>query len=425
MTTPAPETDRWNEVHRLMSTDEVAIIFSFLSHVEIMRARVCTTWEEAAKKAIVPPTEFRVHSDRSYNAMRAMATALPNLQQISILDISWLGSQYTYNSGEDPEEELTQHTANCIAHDVNIISNFKKLRSLNIDEAPLNGRYPVLFDFKYLQQLSIKTCEHLKFDLEILSGTPQLKELDLFGYTYSSWARNGNSRQTGNLSALRVLKGTLEKVRINFCRSIRGNFLDLADFPCLKVLELRCTAVTGDIRDMSEHDFPALKSLYLPDTVRGGMGYKFQGIAEVPDYMHIIHQILLRSPKLFEVVTVEGRCYDLSETFGWSLSKDSPDWYHGETFSPAPPFELQIIQAGSRLGWSWCSKDHEYCEINWLDPEPSSESSDYDAYIQKLQLIQQGHVNIYKGYHHPPNVSEYRRIESASILDMAISQFLA
>ncbi len=361
--------------------------------------------------AIVPPTDFRVHSERSYNAMRAMATALPKLQQISILDISWLDAHYTYTSGEDPDEELTRHTAKRITRDINVISNFTQLRSLNIDEAPLNGRYPVFFGFKYLQKLSIKTCEHLKFDLEMLSGTPMLKELDLFGYTYTSWVQNGNSHQTGNLKALRMLKDTLEKLRINFCRSISGNFMDLADFPRLNVLKVRCTAVTGDIRDMTEHDFPALENLHLPDTVRGGMGHKFQSIAEVPDFMRAIHRILQRSPKLFEV-KLDERCYDLSETFRWSLSKDSSDWYDGERFSPSPPFELQFVQAGSRLGWSWYSIDYESCEINWLDPEPSSESCDYDTYMKELQLIQNGHVNFYRGYHQPPNLLAYRLLFS-------------
>jgi len=67
-----------------LSTDDVAIIFGFLSYQDIMRARVCTTWRDAAKKTLVPPSEFVVESERSYNAMRVMATSLPNLQQISI-----------------------------------------------------------------------------------------------------------------------------------------------------------------------------------------------------------------------------------------------------------------------------------------------------------------------------------------------------
>ncbi len=56
-----------------------------------------------------------------------------------------------------------------------------------------------------------------------------------------------NSHLTGNINSLRVLKDTLEKVTINSCWNVEGNFIDLADFPHLKELNLRWTAMTGDI----------------------------------------------------------------------------------------------------------------------------------------------------------------------------------
>ena len=45
-----------------LSIDEVAIIFSFITHVDIMHARVCTAWREAAKKTLVPLSNFYVNS---------------------------------------------------------------------------------------------------------------------------------------------------------------------------------------------------------------------------------------------------------------------------------------------------------------------------------------------------------------------------
>ena len=44
-----------------LSADEVAIIFSFLSHNEIMHARVCETWRDAAKKTIEDEIEIEMH----------------------------------------------------------------------------------------------------------------------------------------------------------------------------------------------------------------------------------------------------------------------------------------------------------------------------------------------------------------------------
>eukprot|EP00984_Skeletonema_dohrnii_P037381 scaffold39397_cov233-Skeletonema_dohrnii-CCMP3373.AAC.3 len=59
---PAPAPDIRNDDMQLadetaaeeVSADEVAIILGFLSHADIMRARGCKTWRDAAKKTLVP-----------------------------------------------------------------------------------------------------------------------------------------------------------------------------------------------------------------------------------------------------------------------------------------------------------------------------------------------------------------------------------
>ena len=402
-----------------VSSDEVAIIFGFLSHVDIMRARrVCTTWRDAAKKTIVHSTEFVVNSVRSYNAMRVMSTALPNLQQIALHDIS---PRNKYSDGEDPNERRATVTANHTTHDINIISNFKRLQSLeicnvqsrtgftpstsrfrsiwDIDNSSLNGRYPVFFNFPLLKQLAIYNCGHLKWDLEMLEGLPSLKEIDC----------RDNPHLTGNVGSLRVLIDTLEKVDFDHCPEIRGDLMDLADFPRLKVLHLRRTKVTGDIRDIGEDDFPVLESLGLPRSVYGGMYCEFQLISEVPSFMQAIHLLLQRTPTLFKEDL-------LTRAFSWCLSEDSPDWYDFVEYDNIygylePPFSLQIVQAESRLGWSWCSSDGDSCEINWLDPEPSRDSSGYEDYIEELQPIERS-IDIYKGHHQhqPPSEEVYNRL---------------
>eukprot|EP00984_Skeletonema_dohrnii_P008386 scaffold3078_cov83-Skeletonema_dohrnii-CCMP3373.AAC.3 len=404
---PSPES--MNETHLAdkaaaaeeLSADEAAIIFSFLTHQDIMRARVCKTWRDAAKKTLVPLCEFRVESVRSYNAMRVMATALPNLQQISIHS---LRRGHKYSDGEDAYERVARHTADYSAHDINIISSFTKLRVLHIDEAPLNGSYPVLFSFSLLEKLIIKDCEYLKWDLEMLQGLHSLKELDF----------NRNSRLTGNLSSLGALKDSLEKVRIHSYK-LSDSFMDLADFPRLKELDLYGTTVTGHIGDIRGQDFPTMESLVLPESVHGGMYYEFQSISDVPSFMHTIHLLLQRTPTLFDKDWLSG------PFFGWSLSERSPDWYDGEmeawvNDSPLPPFKFKVVQAGSRRGWSWCScSDYDdenechSCEINWLDPEPSSESSDYEAYIEALKRIER-RIDFYRGYYDPPTELQYRRL---------------
>eukprot|EP00984_Skeletonema_dohrnii_P025871 scaffold15094_cov223-Skeletonema_dohrnii-CCMP3373.AAC.1 len=389
----------------VMRATDIARILSYLGWKDIMRARVSKKWRDAVEMTL-PTSEFAVDSVRSYNAMNAMAGGLlSNLQQLSICA---LGDGHKYCDGEDPFEEWDAETAHVTTHDITIISNLRKLRSLSIigDDAPLNGIYPVLFTFPLLQKFTIVNGDlsDLKWNLEMLSGLPSLKELVVIQEDYGGLS--------GNLRSLRVLKDTLEKVDINYCPNIKGNVMDLADFPRLKVLYLWGNIVVrGDVRDINEHDFPALESLLLPKSVRGGIGYKFHSITEVPSFMHAIHRhrllqrLLQRNPDLLEYD------WNLSDAFGWSISKQSPDWYDRENGSPEPPFDLQIIQVGPRLGWSWRFHDWRNesasfpCEINWLDPEPSS---NYEAYSEELQRIQH-RIGFYRGYYYkPPNAVEYR-----------------
>jgi len=100
--------------------------------------------------------------------------------------------------------------------------------------------------------LSIKHCGLLKWDLEMLAALPSLRELDC----------EYNNCLTGNIGSLRVIKDTLERVKLDRCYRVEGNFMDLADSPHLKELNLFGSDVTGDIRDIGQNDFSSLsKSL--------------------------------------------------------------------------------------------------------------------------------------------------------------------
>ena len=51
--------------------------------------------------------------------------------------------------------------------------------------------------------------------------------------------------------------------------------------------------------------------------------------------------------------------------------------------------------------------------MNWLDPEPARESSDYEEYIAKLEEMNTYEVQFYRGFHQPPTEEEYRRLIDA------------
>jgi hypothetical protein len=372
-----------------LGSDEVAWILSFLPLKRIMcLRRVNMTWREAATKTIVPTTTtgFRVKSVADYNATRVMTEALPNLQQIKIC---YPGEGYKYNDGEDPDEDRAAATADYTSNDIEIISNFSKLRVLGM-YGGLNGRYPFLFSsFPLLQILSITGCSYLHWDLEMLAGLPSLKELDC----------TSNPRLTGSINSLRVLKDTLETVDLQFCDNVEGNFMDLADFPRLKVLLLDDTAVIGDIRDIGDKiDFLSLEKLNLPNTVYGGIGCKLQRVSDAPDLARALYRFRRQL-----------------DEWHFELSEDSPDWYESMD-RYTPPFYIYFVDVVSRFGYRWTTKlwgsdDCGPCEVNWLDPEPDRESSDHKEYIQELQFINsEDAVKLYRGFHQPPTEEEYDRL---------------
>ena len=397
-------------------TEVLANILGCLCVNEIMRSRgVNKKWKEAVKMTIVPLNTdfvtFFVYDLESYNAMRVMTRALPNLQQIKLCDfddgriqrhesesdeydsdsesVDPDNRQHKWSDGEDPHGGQAARTSDWISHDIEILSNFSKLRELRIScQYDLNGRYPVLFNFPLLQKLNIFECHYLKWDLEMLAGLPVLKELTC----------TGNYYLTGNISSLRVLNNTLELVKIFYCRNVEGNFMDLADFPHLKELDLRTTAVTGDIRDIGDNNFSSLEQLDLPKGVYGGRGHELQRISDAPDLVRAVYLFNKQRPTL----KINNRWYAV-------LSEDSPDRYASVDDGETPPFFIGFVQAGSRVGYRWETNIERPCEINWLDSEPATGSSDYEKYTEELQKIE-GEVTMYRGLHEPPTEEEYLRL---------------
>ena len=381
-------------------SDQLANIFGCLGPKEILPLRgVCTKWNEAVKNTIVPLAPFGIGGEQSYNIMRTMSSALPNLQKLKLGYVYKRVGDVKFADGEDPDERQARDTANHTTYDIDMVSNFTKLREFELSGAPLNGSYPYLFNFPLLQKLTVSGCHRLKWDLAVLAGFPLLKEFHC----------ESNKRMTGNIYSLRALKDTLEKVIIVHCPQIDGNFMDLADFPHLKSLKLRnVDKIKGDIRGMGETSFPKIETLALPAHVYGGNGFKFMRASDAKDLIATIYSIKKqrnRHPSLFE-------------DHDWYLSEDSPDWYEDEIMGRmCYPFSCCIVRAGSRLGWRWERKydytpDHCF-EVNWLDSLPAKGSSEYQSYIQGLQELE-SYMNrfpFFRGYRQPPSEAVFKRLE--------------
>ena len=252
---------------------------------------------DAAKKTTVPlisnsevTDRIDVGDERTFNLMRVMITALPNLQQVVIDN---LNDESKFSDGGSPFEDIAVDTAQYRTYNIDVISNFRKLKELSMHSRSLNGIYPVFFNFPLLESLVLHVCPNLKWDLRMLSGCPQLRK-----FWYSNWTTyNARFKTTGNLSHLRVLKNTLEELLLGTgCDHITGNIMDLADFPHLRWLDLCRTSVTGDIRDIGIDDFPSINFEFrLPSTVVGGSDNEFQCISDVPKFMQEILPLLQRN----------------------------------------------------------------------------------------------------------------------------------
>ena len=124
-------------------------------------------------------------------------------------------------------------------------------------------------------------------------------------------------------------------------------------------------------------------------------GYEFRRISDAPDLVRAVYLLKKRRPAV-----------EMSIWCG-KLSEHSPDWYDSAgALHETPPFCISIVEAGSRVGYRWEDKyGSQLCEVNWLDPEPDRDSSDYEIYVEELRKMRQ--VNFYRGFHQPPTEEEY------------------
>jgi hypothetical protein len=348
--------------------NELANIFSFLHTDEVMLFRqVCKKWNEAVNT--LPIGYFLVDGPEKYMAMIATLRALPNLERVSL---EYLG-RGVYTPPHDREEWVMM-----ASQDHELLRG--RLYSLTISDMfhSVSSDYSVSFDYPHLEKLVIANCPYLEWDLMTLVGLPSLTELICID----------NSSLTGNIHDLRVLKETLAKVVIYTCENVEGNFMDLADFPRLRELNLTGTAVSGDIRDIDENNFLDLTELDLPENVYGGNGYVFPTISTVHDFFQGLDARVIR---LLATCTYNYKDY---VSYLW---RDSPCWYSGQDSDIFPFKVVKLVRAGSRLGWRLEGSEFEYvCEVTWLD---------YKDYITDYNIIQQ-RVDC-QGFRELPTEEEY------------------
>ncbi len=131
------------------------------------------------------------------------------------------------------------------------------------------------------------------------------------------------------------------------------------------------------------------------------MGYEFQRISDGPNLIRAVYLLSKQRPAL-----------KMELKYWYSrLSVDSPDWYESldeDNIPDSPPFRVKFAVAGTRFGYQWQTNGH-WCEVNWLDPEPDRDSSEYTKYIEELRRMQR-RAKLFKGLNQPPTEEEYNRL---------------
>mmetsp|Transcript_5304 Transcript_5304/g.11506 ORF Transcript_5304/g.11506 Transcript_5304/m.11506 type:complete len:394 (+) Transcript_5304:39-1220(+) len=380
-----------------LNVDTIAITFGFLGWKEILAARVCKKFKEAAVLTHVPLTftlrwgnavpELCVDSARLYGSLTLMARALPNLHQMCLLN----GTDLRFEDGDDPEPRPYDIRHGKEFCEIAPITGFRRLRSLTLIGGLFNGYYPSLFHFPYLRKLHIDNVNDLKLNLDVLAyGCPLIEDL--------CFSAAGHIK--GDITSLLPFKDTLRNVTIENCPRISGDFMSLAGFPLLKKIDIKITPITGDVRKINDGDFPTLQILNLPKS--GVYGFdEFDCVDDATEVMRALCQLKKRNGTTIN--------YDRP----WSLSENSPNCYDIDIFSLLePPFMVEIVKAGRRVGYRWTNGLRRgCCEINWIDKEPYRDVNDHNEYLKELELLQ-ADVWSYRGYYRPPTEQEYQRMST-------------
>ena len=415
---------KWNEKQKLccehrkvtvvLAIDEISSILGYLSWKEILVARVSSKWRDAARLTFPPQSisprsmktrwttpDYYVRNRDAALALSWLSRDLPRMKTVYVNFSIPSSSQFAIAAGENAESSSRLSDDDSIwaqfgrvnqpspspPIDLKILESFRHLERLVLYQTDLRGSYPFLFQFKYLKSLDLTGNDEIEWDLAMLSGLPNLEKL----------AAGGNELVTGNLRSVRALRDTLVSFWLVGCHKIGGTVQDLADFPRLEELSLLHTKVIGDIRQFGANDFVAIKELNLPSGVYGFGDLQF--IQDAPSVMLAKCYLKRRNPSLFR---------DIS----WRLAENSPQRYSAEGIchpSCTPPFDVEFVQAGPRIGWRWTNSAlGGSCEVHWLDPEPDVSDNSYEKYLEEVEQIQND-VVFYRGISIPPSREDYRR----------------
>jgi len=351
--------------------------------------RVASSWNEAAAET---PVEEQIHT-KSQRSLECLLKCLPKLKALKVdqtSQVSFVLSASVEHDGDDRDNILNRfhniHHFECLhtmpsllrCCDIqNLMSHWQNLRHLN-----LHGNEDLHWNLSDLASL-VHLCDLRCTNNRYLEGN--VKDLLLRN------DNNGNTRPSDLFYNFIIID-------ISGCTLVEGTLKDFAKLPKLQWLGVNRTRVTGDLRyDVKPGDFLALQGMGLCDRAVYGAS-QIQRVQDAPTVMRARLQIMKQS-------TWESSVYPLMV----HLSPDSPD-YHARIEQQLyaseldPPFSIETVKAGNHWGWRWSNYFGGFCDVHWVDPEPSKCD---DQYFQELADIQAGR-SLFAGFAEPPTAEQYQ-----------------
>ena len=366
----------------LLTNELVARVLGFLGFRDVLRARVCRSLRAASKLVTVNEGLVVQNEPLASNLAKFGRDVLPKVEEVLV------GSSLT----------------RALSFDVDQLRSLEHLKRLEIlfDDRTFGRAFDTIFQLDRLERLVVRSMDNrhmiLPFNLTRIARLTKLRELRLDSIICN-----------GDLSSLAGLE-KLEYLRLNSVLN-SGNLMSLANLPSLSLLNLQnCRSFEGDIRDIEPHHFPSLKILKIFDTrIYGRPGTKLMSVDDASIFFTAWSRVLSHPRPMS---TLEGG------KLPWAvLDKSSAEYYEAgrwTVFARHPPFTATMIRVGQRLGYRWRNQSGQACDICWLDPEPSSDDADYDAYWASLYQLERKHRHsIYRGHSRPPTREEWQQIARA------------
>lgn len=396
-----------------LPTDVLTKILSCLRWKEIMKVRVSKRIRQVS--LITPVVEqiwIRRQVQGKWRPKSAVTQRLDRLGSVLPM-VHHLYIEPDHSHPFQEEDEFTREmNAFCgkpwyMKVNMKHLRRFQHIKHLNLSyqKDHLRGHAPseIIFSLSTLEELDIMGNKEIEFDL---SDVSRLTRLKLFNC-------RGCDKATGSLTSLRCFQHQLESLSISYCTQISGDLArNLFDFTKLeKLLVLGCEGITGDIRDIRNDHFLAMKNFGIAGSAIFGNEIDF--VSDTLTVMSAWRQLLDYGAQ--------------SRSFGtknspWGLtirlSPDSPERFRAYPYYViSPPFTAILFKMGQRAGFVWANKStieeaSGITKVTWLDPEPHLEDPDYTAYAEELSLLNsllasKSSTNAFREMTRPPTEEEY------------------